>query len=193
MINYYEYCIVENEHLYGPGKRTLLFVQGCSIHCKGCVNRHLWSFGCGKDAKTEEIVDFCLENKVEGITLHGGEPLDQPDGLYPLVKELKAKGFTVILFTGYNKKELTPMQRRIWDASDIVICGRFDLYKRNVYLQFRGSTNQRVIRRKGKYRNYKVCDGQTVSLLTISNNGKLNIKGFYTDDVEELCQMIKDK
>ena len=157
MINYYEYCVVENEHLYGPGKRVLLFLQGCSIHCEGCVNRHLWDFGKGINATSEEIISFCRDNHVEGITLHGGEPLDQSEGLYPIVKALKTDHFTVILFTGYNKKDLNINQRRIWDMSDIVVCGRFDLKKRNVYLQFRGSTNQRIIRRKGKYKQLFVA------------------------------------
>ena len=193
MVNYYEYCIVENEHLYGPGKRMLIFLQGCSIHCEGCVNSHLWAFGCGQDASTEEIVAFCKENNVEGITLHGGEPLDQSDGLYPIVKELKANKFTVILFTGYNKKDLSVSQRRVWNLADIVVCGRFDISKKNVYLQFRGSTNQRIIRRKGKYKNYKIIDGETVAILTIGHEGTLNIKGFYTEEVAELYHMIKSR
>ena len=192
MINYYEYCVVENEHLYGPGKRVLLFLQGCSIHCEGCVNRHLWDFGKGKNATSEEIISFCRDNHVEGITLHGGEPLDQSEGLYPIVKALKKEQFTVILFTGYTKRELNISQKRVWNLSDIVVCGRFDLKKRNVYLQFRGSTNQRIIRRKGKYKHYQVQDGTTVAILTIDLEGNLNIKGFYTEGIAKLSKMVKN-
>lgn len=192
MINCYEYCVVENEHLYGPGKRVLLFLQGCSIHCEGCINRHLWEFGKGVDVSTEEIVALCRENHVEGITLHGGEPLDQADGLYSIVKTLKEEHFTVILFTGYNKKDLTSNQRRVWYLSDIVVCGRFNLKKRNVNLQFRGSTNQRIIRHKGKYKHYQIQDGKTAAILTVDIDGKLNIKGFYTEDVATLCKLVKN-
>lgn len=167
----------------------LLFLQGCSIRCEGCVNRHLWDFGRGDDATTDEIIAVCKENQVEGITLHGGEPLDQADGLYPIVKELKDSGFTIILFTGYNKKELTLNQRKIWDLSDMIICGKFDLNKRNIYLQFRGSTNQRIIRRKGKYKHYQVKNGKTVATLTVGDDGILQIKGFYTEDVDTLCNL----
>ena len=192
MINYYEYCVVENEHLYGPGKRVLLFLQGCSIHCEGCVNRHLWDFGKGKNATSQEILTFCRENHVDGITLHGGEPLDQADGLYPIVKTLKDEQFTVVLFTGYTKKELSINQKRVWNFSDIVVCGRFDLKKRNVYLQFRGSTNQRIIRRKGKYKHYQIQDGKTTAILTVNLDGTLNIKGFYTEDIAALSKMVKN-
>ena len=192
MINYYEYCLVENEHLYGPGKRVLLFLQGCSIHCEGCVNRHLWDFGKGKNATSQEILAFCRENHVDGITLHGGEPLDQSAGLYPIVKVLKKEHFTVILFTGYNKKELNANQKRICNLSDIVVCGRFDLKKRDVYLQFRGSTNQRIICHKGKYKHYQVRDGATATILTVTLDGTLNIKGFYTEDIAKLSKIVKN-
>ena len=76
--------------------------------------------------------------------------------------------------------------------SDIVVCGRFDLKKRNVYLQFRGSTNQRIIRRKGKYKHYQVQDGTTAAILTIDLDGNLNIKGFYTEDIAKLSKMVKN-
>ena len=75
--------------------------------------------------------------------------------------------------------------------SDIVICGKFDLKKRNEYLQFRGSTNQRVIRRKGKYKHYRIQDGTTAAILSIGLDGNLNIKGFYTEDIALLSKMVK--
>ena len=99
MINYKTYSYEENEHLYGPGKRLLLFTQGCSLHCKGCVNKHLWQFGVGANITVEEVLGLCQD--VEGITLHGGEPLDQSEGVLEIVKALKSVGKTVILFTGY--------------------------------------------------------------------------------------------
>ena len=104
MINYRTYSYEENEHLFGPGKRLLLFTQGCSLRCKGCVNQHLWEFGVGKNISTAELVKLCMDT--DGVTLHGGEPLDQAEGLYGFVKTLKANGKTVVLFTGYLYKEL---------------------------------------------------------------------------------------
>ena len=106
MVSYYDYEIVNNEHLYGPGKRLLIFLQGCSLHCKGCVNKHLWDFKCEKMLSKEDILRICEIEKVDGITLHGGEPLDQAEKLLEIVKALKEKKFTVILFTGYTKKEI---------------------------------------------------------------------------------------
>ena len=131
MINIHRYEVVENEHLYGPGKRLLLFTQGCSLHCKGCTNQHLWTFGIGKDVTTTEILNQL--DDLEGITLHGGEPLDQAEALDKLIKKIKEQGKSVILFTGYTYKELDSIQRQAWLSSDIVISGRYEEEKRNIF------------------------------------------------------------
>ena len=186
MIRIHALKVIENEHLYGPGKRLLLFLQGCSIHCNGCVNQHLWPFEGGQLISSTEILEICDKENVAGITIHGGEPLDQSKELLDLVKLIKNNGFTVVLFTGYLKKELDKTQRKIWDLSDIVVAGRFVLEKKNVYLQFRGSTNQRVYTHNGPYKNYKVEDGQTVAILTINQDGEMDINGFFTEDIKKI-------
>lgn len=189
MINYKTYSYEENEHLYGPGKRLLLFMQGCSLHCKGCVNKHLWQFEVGANITVEEVLGLCQD--VEGITLHGGEPLDQSEGVLEIVKALKSVGKTVILFTGYQYKELSKSsQKRVWSLSDLVVSGRYIEEKRNIYLQFRGSTNQRVYRHKGKYKDYRVKDGKSVAVIRLNENGKIQSRGFRNQELEELLQEI---
>lgn len=193
MINYKTYSYEENEHLYGPGKRLLLFTQGCSLRCKGCVNQHLWQFGVGANITVEEVLGLCQD--VEGITLHGGEPLDQSEGVLKIVKALKSVGKTVILFTGYQYKELSKSsQKRAWELSDLVISGRYVESKRNIYLQFRGSTNQRVYRHRGKYKDYRVKDGKSVAVIRLKENGEMQSRGFRTDELEQLInEILKDK
>ena len=189
MINYKTYSYEENEHLYGPGKRLLLFTQGCSLHCKGCVNKHLWQFGVGANITVEEVLELCQD--VEGITLHGGEPLDQSEGVLEIVKALKSAGKTVILFTGYQYKELSKLsQKRAWALSDLVVSGRYIEEKRNIYLQFRGSTNQRVYRHKGKYKDYQIKDGKSVAIIRLNENGEMQSRGFRNQELEELLQEI---
>ena len=189
MINYKTYSYEENEHLYGPGKRLLLFTQGCSLHCKGCVNKHLWQFGVGANITVEEVLELCQD--VEGITLHGGEPLDQSEGVLEIVKALKSAGKTVILFTGYQYKELSKSsQKRVWSLSDLVVSGRYIEEKRNIYLQFRGSTNQRVYRHKGKYKDYQIKGGKSVAIIRLNENGEMQSRGFRNQELEELLQEI---
>lgn len=191
MINISSYEMVENEHLYGPGKRLLVFTQGCSLHCKGCVNQHLWPFGNGENVSTSNLVALC--ESMDGITLHGGEPLDQAEGVLELVTALKEQGKTIVLFTGYTFSELNTTQRKIWLKADMVIAGRYDETKRNIYLQFRGSTNQKVITHKGKYKNYAVKDGKTISLLALNERGEIKSLGFREEGLEELLQALAIK
>ena len=37
-----------NSVVDGPGIRTVLFMQGCDLHCKGCQNRSTWDIEKGK-------------------------------------------------------------------------------------------------------------------------------------------------
>ena len=190
MIKIQKQMIVENEHLYGPGRRLLLYLKGCSIHCGGCINPHLWSFEGGVPINENEILEICKKEKLEGLTIHGGEPLDQAEGLAIIVNLLKQNGFTIILFTGYIKKELNKTQLKVWNNADLVVAGRFELKKRNVNLQFRGSTNQRVYKHAGPYKNYKITDGYTTAIITIDENGIMDVNGFLTDDISKL---VRDK
>ena len=178
--------VVENEHLYGPGKRLLLYLKGCSLHCDGCINPHLWPFEGGTLIATKELLEICEKERVCGITLHGGEPLDQADALLDFVQSAKRKALTVILFTGYTKKELHNAQVTVWNISDLVVAGRFQKDKRNVNLQFRGSTNQRIYKHKGPYRDYQVADGYTTAIFTIHENGQMDVNGFLTEDIIKL-------
>ena len=188
MINIHRYEVVENEHLYGPGKRLLLFAQGCSLRCKGCTNQHLWEFGKGKNVSIDEIINQC--NDLDGITLHGGEPLDQATALCELIKRIKEQDKTIVLFTGYTYKELNKVQRQVWRNADIVIAGRYEEEKRDIYLQFRGSTNQQVFTHKGKYKDYKIKDGKTVAILSLNENGEMQSRGFRTEELEQLLKEI---
>lgn len=190
MINCDSFFFDENEHLYGKGKRLVLFCQGCSLRCHGCSNAHLWEFGKGTDISVEQLCSLVNRQDVEGITLLGGEPLDQCADIAELIARIKQMGKTVVLFTGYHRKELIePAQRRAWALADIVISGRYVEAKRSLYLQFRGSTNQRVYRHKGRYRNYTLSDGQTSAVFEVDESGNLTARGFIGNG---LNQAIKD-
>lgn len=190
MLNIKTYSYEENEHLFGPGRRLVVFCQGCSLHCKGCVNQHLWQFGVGRNISTEEIVALCDES--EGITLHGGEPLDQSEGILEVIRAVKTAGKTVVLFTGYQRKELHEQSRiRAWYLADIVISGRYMEDKKNIYLQFRGSTNQRVICHSGKYKNYLIHDGKSVAIFRLNEHGSFVGRGFQDKELQDFVQELK--
>ena len=153
------------------------------------MNQHLWTFGTGKNITSRELLELCKD--IEGITFHGGEPLDQSEGVLSAIKLIKGAGKTVVLFTGYRYKELTlSAQKQAWKLADLVISGRYVEEKRNIYLHFRGSTNQRVYRHKGKYKNYQIKDGESVAIIRINDSGEMQSRGFRTEELEQLLNEI---
>lgn len=153
----------------GVGVRTVLFVSGCTHHCKGCFQPETWNFDYGErytKATEDEIIESLRPDYVDGITLLGGEPFE-PENQRELVKllrrikkELPQK--TVWSFSGYTYEELTGDSRAVCEVTnemlsmlDVLVDGEFVEAKRNISLRFRGSENQRLIdmnktRKEGK-------------------------------------------
>ncbi|MFQ7115525.1 MAG: anaerobic ribonucleoside-triphosphate reductase activating protein [Acutalibacteraceae bacterium] len=153
----------------GVGVRTVLFVSGCTHHCKGCFQPETWNFDYGEKYTKEtedEIIESLRPDYVDGITLLGGEPFE-PENQRELVKllrrikkELPQK--TVWSFSGYTYEELTGDSRAVCEVTnemlsmlDVLVDGEFVEAKRNISLRFRGSENQRLIdmnktRKEGK-------------------------------------------
>lgn len=145
----------------GPGVRVVLFVSGCTHHCKGCFQPQTWDFNYGEEytAETEqELIDALVPDFIDGLTLLGGEPFE-PENQKELItllrrlrKELPQK--TVWAFSGYTFEELTgktesrarcEVTDEMLSLVDVLVDGEFQLDKRNISLQFRGSENQRLI------------------------------------------------
>lgn len=153
----------------GVGVRTVLFVSGCTHHCKGCFQPETWNFDYGEKYTKEtedEIIESLKPDYVDGITLLGGEPFE-PENQRELVKllrrikkELPKK--TVWSFSGYTYEELSGDSRAVCEVTnemlsmlDVLVDGEFIEAKRNISLRFRGSENQRLIdmnktRKEGK-------------------------------------------
>ena len=87
------------------------------------------------------------EYGIVGITLTGGEPLDQADVLAELVKgATNEAGLNLFLFTGYEKNELkSDAQKIVWKLSDIVVSGRYAIELIETKHPWKGSSNQDVI------------------------------------------------
>ena len=132
----------------GPGFRYTIFLQGCSHHCKGCHNPATWDFSGGMEMEISNIAaDIDKAYYIDGVTISGGEPLDQADRLIELLNVLKQKGLHIILFSGYTFEEavIDKDKRACLEKTDILIDGEFIEGKKSLDLRFRGSTNQRVI------------------------------------------------
>ena len=85
----------------GPGYRTVLFLQGCNLRCKGCHNKESWDIKKGKKVLIEDLANELKKKSFnKKITISGGEPLMQFDSLYSLL--LLLEGYDICLYTGYQ-------------------------------------------------------------------------------------------
>ena len=131
---------IEHESIVdGPGIRTVIFCQGCLRHCEGCHNPETWPL-----AAIVHSNPLC-----HGITFSGGEPFLQADELFKLAKKLKEDGYEIASYTGFTFEELlangTQEQRDLLSVLDVLIDGSFILSERTLDLNFRGSSNQRIL------------------------------------------------
>lgn len=128
----------------GPGVRSVLFLQGCSKGCLGCHNAKTHDAGAGYSASVSELVhqaeEIC-ENK--RITISGGEPLEQMEGLHNLIAALKSDGFEVCIYTGWFIEQVPAS---LLDMIDYIKAGPYIATLRDTTLQYVGSSNQRMYR-----------------------------------------------
>lgn len=96
-----------NSVVDGPGIRTVLFLQGCDLHCQGCQNKSTWDINKGKEVDIDDLVNE-LNKRVfnKKITISGGEPLMQKNELIELVTKLNDLEFDIALYTGHQKEEV---------------------------------------------------------------------------------------
>ena len=122
----------------GPGVRTVVFLQGCDIHCKGCHNQSTWDIEKGMAMTTEELANLLKEKVVnKKITLSGGEPLMQKEAVSELMDLLP--NFDIALYTGHELKDV-PIN--ILSKIKYIKTGNFQIDKKTSVKPYVGSYNQ---------------------------------------------------
>jgi anaerobic ribonucleoside-triphosphate reductase activating protein len=172
--------IEEHSFIYGPNCRFVIWVQGCSIHCKGCWNKEMWAFEDKTNLSVQALLHKIGNEKddIDGITLLGGEPLEQFKEVAELLIECRKLGLSTMLFTGYEMKEIEEKQMAsILDNLDILITGRYDKTKRTMNHQWIGSTNQEIHFLTDRYKNFEIVNSNYVEI-SIDDFGSNTILGF---------------
>ncbi|MMZ62066.1 anaerobic ribonucleotide reductase-activating protein [compost metagenome] len=138
----------------GIGLRHSLFVSGCTHRCKGCFNASAWNSHFG-NKYTDELENKIINDmkidyvQIAGLSVLGGEPFQNIDGLLALLKRVKneCKDKTVWIWSGYTFEEILKdsSKKDMLSLCDVLIDGKFELDKKDLTLKWRGSSNQRVI------------------------------------------------
>lgn len=149
----------------GEGVRVVLWVSGCSLHCKGCHNPQTWDFNSGKlfDKKArEELFNALSKPYIQGITFSGGHPLEPQNRpcIFELLLDIRIKYpyKNIWLYTGFDLTDEdffngNNIKRSILGMCDVVIDGAYVEELRDISLPYCGSKNQRLIDVKQTLKN----------------------------------------
>jgi anaerobic ribonucleoside-triphosphate reductase activating protein len=142
----------------GPGKRAVLWVQGCKFRCRGCVAPETQPFHGGQEVDVALLADeLCGLPDIEGVTFSGGEPMAQAAALVNLVDSIRHKrDLSFMSYTGYTLEHLlrraSPAQKALLARLDILVDGPY-IAARHTDLRWRGSDNQHVHFLSPRYRH----------------------------------------
>ena len=145
----------------GEGLRTVIWTQGCSHNCAYCHNPHTHDFNGGDLVDIEDVIERLEELEGQsGVTFSGGDPMFQSKACYLLAKKVHELGMNVWAYTGFTYEELLEKGNedilKFLSEIDVLIDGKFEIDKKSLDLEFRGSTNQRIIDVKKSLENHEV-------------------------------------
>ena len=126
----------------GPGSRFVVWVQGCTLGCPGCFNPATHAAG-GREIEVAALVDEIRD--VDGLTVSGGEPLQQAAAVAELLARARSRGLSTLVFSGYTVDEIRalPDGPAVLANLDVLVDGRYVAGER-LGRGLRGSANQRI-------------------------------------------------
>lgn len=179
----------------GPGRRAVVWVQGCPFRCPGCWNPDNLQFVRRSLVTVPDLAAHILSlPDIVGVTFSGGDPFAQADALGHLGELLQARGLSVVTFTGYLLENLQAANRADWNrllaATDLLIDGPF-VRRLRTPLPLRGSSNQRL-----HFLTERLRDHADLSTLTGDDMevhiapGQVQLTGFPDFDLDEFRRRL---
>lgn len=177
----------------GVGTRFAIWVQGCSIHCKGCANSHMWSIDGGTSYNVEDFINIIKSyaDKIEGITWLGGEPLEQIESVTAICKAVQELGLSVIVFTGNDYADIKDRQdfKELAKYTDILIDGRYEQDKQDFSRAWVGSSNQNYYFLTDRYNESVIYENKNKIEVRISPDNEVVLTGM--GDFKELMEVMR--
>jgi anaerobic ribonucleoside-triphosphate reductase activating protein len=188
----------------GPGIRYVIWVQGCSLKCKGCFNPHFWSQHGGSikdvDSLLRDVIAARIKfPEIEGVTFLGGEPFEQAESLAELSRELKKLDFSIMVFSGYTLAELKDPQSseygsrmNLLSSIDLLVDGRYQQDNVDTERPWAGSKNQEFHFLTERYSEETLFNSVKDGLeITVLKSGEVKINGWATDSqLENLLEKL---
>ena len=183
--------INNSSSIYGFGNSFVIWTQGCKLKCKGCWNESMHDFNGGIEISIKDLIqqikDSILKYNVDNVTILGGDPLEQLEELLLLMSNIKKLNIGIILYTGYEKKEIEASDKiKIIDYADILISGRYIEEQRNINNHLYGSDNQSIDFLTDRYKREDIINGTYVEI-DIDESGSINMYG-YPDDFFDIVR-----
>ena len=182
----------------GEGKRIGIWVQGCDLGCKGCVNQTLWNKKGGKSISVIDVFNWLaqIQNEFDGITISGGEPFQQYEQLISFLHLVKTKtDLNVHCFSGYYLNELEENfpDKLFLKYIDTLVDGRY-IEEQHEETNIKGSSNQTF---------YRIIDGVAKKnpnpivskkwSVNISNDNRINMAGIpKKNELRNLCNELAE-
>jgi anaerobic ribonucleoside-triphosphate reductase activating protein len=142
------HAVVARSRANGPGLRTVVWTQGCTLGCAGCFNPETHERGdAGTAWDVAALAEQVASFGTDGLTVSGGEPLEQADAVLELARLSRARGLSVIILTGFPIDGLRRHRPELADALarhvDVLIAGPY-VAPRRIASGLRGSGNKTV-------------------------------------------------
>jgi len=164
----------------GPGLRAVLWVQGCTLGCPGCFNPETHTKAAGENWPISFVIDKILaeQGDIEGVTISGGEPLQQRPALEVLLSRIKREtSLSVVLFSGYTWLEIQKMRQieRLLSNVDVLLAGRYEASQR-IAEALTGSANKTIHFLSARY-SIKDLQPVPVAEIILTEMGEIRLTG----------------
>jgi anaerobic ribonucleoside-triphosphate reductase activating protein len=158
----------------------VLWLQGCTLGCPGCFNPETHPSSSGERWSMASAIDRIesVSLEVEGLTISGGEPLQQIIPLTAFLSRVRAATpLSIVAFTGFEWAEVQqmPAAPALLKIIDVLITGRYRQEQR-VARGLAGSANKTLHFLTARY---TLADFNTVpeAEIILSPGGKIALSG----------------
>ena len=173
------HTIVARSRANGPGWRTVVWVQGCTLNCPGCFNPQTHDPGAGRRMSVDQVLaQIDAADDIDGLTITGGEPLQQVPAVTRLLEAVRRRTpLSIVLFTGYTFEHVLrrPDAEAMLACIDVLVAGPYDS-RQPAGTRMLGSSNQTVHLLTDTYRT-RDLDEVPCSEVMIDPDGLLTISG----------------